>query len=165
LGGLFSGLFGGKRPKPEEKKETQPVASTVSGAILPQSEDGYGEVLKGIIETAAIGQPQITEQITAQLEAYVREYIPKPFRRTYRMVLAPAVLMGDASNKELADINVELGLNRLQYALGPKAISRTLAMEYDLQYAAAQPILRLARKSHLLHVMLRYGPVILRDED
>lgn len=159
-------LFGRKsQSEPEEKQEKKTVASTVNGAIVPMGGGDYSEAIRGIIETAAIGQPQITEQITTQLLAYIEDYVPEPFRRLYAMALAPAVLLGDSSNKELADISNELYLNRLRFTSGPKAIARTLAIDYDLQHATAQPILRLSRKSHLLHVTLRYGPVILNDED
>lgn len=152
--------------KEEEKKPSQPV-STVAGAMLQRGAGAdamSGEVLKGIIESAAMNQPQLAEHVTSQILTYITEVVDEPFQPLFSTVLAPAVLLGDASNKELADIMAELYANRLRYTTGPRAISHTLAIDYDLQFAAAQPILRLAKKSHLLHVALRYGPIVM-DED
>jgi len=165
---MVFGLFGGKsRKKPTEKKseDKDVITTTVGGAVLPRSNDGmYDGALKGVIESAAVGQPQLTEHITTLISNYVEDAISPPFRPVLRQVLHPAVLMGDASNRELADIKGELYFRRLGYTTGIRAVAKNMGVDYDLQYAAAIPLLRLARGSHLLHVAMRFGPVMVKED-
>jgi len=163
---MLGGLFGKKKPSKDEGGEKKPPASTVTGALVQRPADGSiaGDALKGIIESAAMNQPQLAEHVTTQIVNYIADVVEEPFQSIFMTALAPAVLMGDASNKELADIMTELYVNRLRFTSGPRIVSHTLAIDYDLQYAASLPILRLAKKSHLLHVALRYGPIVMEDD-
>jgi len=161
------GLFGTKKEKKDEN-EKDLVKTTVAGGVVPKTNSALplpDDTLKHIIESAAVGQPQLAEHVTGQINNYITDIVPEPFKRIFASVLAPAVLLGDASNKEIADIMIELYANRLRYAHGPRGISGDLVLDYDILYSAAQPILRLAKKSHLLHVTLRYGPIIIDEED
>jgi len=160
------GLFKSKKRNDEKGKDIPKL--TVAGGMVPQAKSGNPlseDTLKNIIETAAVGQPQLAEHVTGQISNYISDVIPEPFRRVFASVLAPAVLLGDASNKELADIMTEVYVNRLRYSSGPRGISHTMALDYDLLYHASQPVLRLAKNSHLLHVTLRYGPIIVDKEE
>lgn len=160
------GLFGKRKPLPKVeggKKEETPVLKTASGALIAQKDDSL-EMLKGLVESAAMNQPQLAEHVTAQISSYITDAVSEPFQEIFRTVLHPAVLLGDATGKELGDILTELYVKRLRFSCGPRFLVGDLSSEFDLQYTAAQPILRLAKHSHLLHVSLRYGPIKMDEE-
>lgn len=159
--GIF---FGSKQKKNNEDKEKPMPVTTPTGAVVPPSHsDIPWDALKGVIEGAVVNQPQLTEHVTGQVKEYLTEIVNPEFRDIFAKAIAPAVLLSDASDKELADLLAELYVNRLRFTGGPRFVSKRTAMDFDLQYAAVAPIVRLARNSHLLHVVLRYGPVVVRE--
>jgi len=163
---MMFGLFGKKEPAPkrEKKKDESLPLKTASGALITQRGDSL-EVLRGLVESAAVDQPRLAEHVTAQISSYITDAISEPFQEFFNTALHPAVLLGDATGKELGDILTELYVNRLRFSCGPRFLVGDLTSRFDLQYTSAQPILRLAKRSHLLHVSLRYGPITLDTDE